>query len=451
MCVARTTSLLELRIKSTNDIFVFAALLSIGTELTRGEIVNTNASWLATQLTALGFEVHTIEVVDDDRERIIEAIHRLSRHHGVVISTGGLGPTTDDLTAECVARALGVGLVRHEASHEAIRRRYEKAGRVLTSSGSKQADVPDGAEVLSNSAGTAPGFAVHLAGSLLFFLPGVPREVHAIWSDHLEPRLRPLAPCTTHQIRIRTFGLPESQVGDKLQGLEEEFPGLTIGYRASVPEIEVKVHVRADSQDQARTRALAITEVVRQRLGPIVCFGEGDETLAEVTGRAIQARGWRLAIAESCTGGLVGHLFTKHPVSEFFIADAVTYANAAKTRLLGVSEDVLRAHGAVSAEVASAMAVGIRRACEADISLAITGIAGPTGGTPEKPVGLVYLAVAHPGGVNVQERNFTGDRNMIQRVAAHVGLAMLREVAMFPPDLTPRPSSTVMRVAEPAK
>ncbi|MFO0661998.1 MAG: nicotinamide-nucleotide amidohydrolase family protein [Polyangiaceae bacterium] len=307
----------------------------------------------------------------------------------------------------------------------------------------KQADVPDGAKVLANNMGTAPGFSVQIGDSLMFFTPGVPREMKQLWVDHIENVLRPLAPANTFQIRLKTFGLPESVVGEKLAGLEAEHAGLTIGYRASMPEIEVKVHVRDEGKDQARSRAHVIAELVRQRLGPLVVFGEGDDTLPEVTGRAITARSWRLAIAESCTGGLVGHLLTSFPASDFFVADAVTYANSAKTRLLGVDEDILRAHGAVSEEVAAAMATGIRRACEVEISLAITGIAGPTGGTPEKPVGLVYLAVAHPGGVTVQRRVFPGDRAMIQRLAAHVGLSMLREVAMFPPDMTPRPPPTI--------
>lgn len=406
-----------------------AAVLSIGTEITRGEIVNTNASWLAAKLTELGFEVTAAEVVDDDRARIAAALARLGASHQVIVCTGGLGPTTDDVTSVSVAQALGVSLVRDEASLDTIRRRFEKLRRTMSQTNEKQADFPAGAEVLANAVGTAPAFVVTIDKALSFFLPGVPREVHRLWEDHLAFRLRPLAPNTAHQIRIRTFGMPESQVGERLAGLEELNPGLTIGYRASFPEIEVKVHVKAESQDAAQRRASAVADEVRLRLGPIV-YGEGEDTLPEVVGRALLAKGFRLAVAESCTGGLVGHLVTSAPASEWFLGGAIVYANAVKTRLVGVNEDTIRAHGAVSAEVAAAMAEGARRACGADVGLAITGIAGPSGGTPEKPVGLVHWAVAHPGGLLLRDRVLFGDRRMIQRAAAFGGLFLVREVCL---------------------
>jgi nicotinamide-nucleotide amidase len=406
-----------------------AAVLSIGTEITRGEIVNTNASWLSAKLTELGFDVTAIDAVDDDKARIVQTLRRLASTHAVIVCTGGLGPTTDDLTTESVAAALGVSVVRHEPSLEAIRRRFEKLGRVMSPTNEKQADFPENAEILPNAAGTAPAFAVQLDKALCFFLPGVPREVHRLFDDHLLARLRGLAPNTTHQIRIRTFGMAESMVGERLAALESQHEGLTLGYRASFPEIEVKVHVRAETQELARSRAQTIADDVRLRLGPIV-YGESDDTLAEVVGRALLAKGFRLAVAESCTGGLVGHLITSAPASEWFLGGAIVYANTAKTKLVGVNEDVIRAHGAVSAEVAAAMAEGARRACGADVALAITGIAGPTGGTPEKPVGLVHWAVAHPGGLLLRDRVLFGDRKMIQRAAAFGGLALVREVCL---------------------
>jgi nicotinamide-nucleotide amidase len=417
-----------------------AAVLSIGTEITRGEIVNTNASWLAGRLTALGFDVGAIDAVDDDRNRIVEALTRLSSRHRVVVCTGGLGPTTDDITALAVAGALGVGLVRHEPSIEAIRRRIEKNGREMSASNAKQADLPEGAEVLPNTAGTAPGFSVQLGECTAFFLPGVPFEVERLWQEQVEGRLRPLGVKRSYQIRLRTFGLPESIVGERLAGLEgASNPGLTIGYRATSPEVEVKVLVRGESEEAAQAAAHAVAEEVRARLGEWV-YGEGDDTYPEALARAVRARGWRLALAESCTGGLVGHLLTSVPASEFFVADAVTYANSAKTRLLGVDEDVLRAHGAVSPEVAAAMAEGIRRVCDVDIALAITGIAGPTGGTPEKPLGLVYWAVAHPGGTLVEHRVLTGERMQIQRLAAFIGISLLRQVCLADERRTPAPT-----------
>jgi nicotinamide-nucleotide amidase len=418
-----------------------AAVLCIGTELTRGELVNTNAPFLAAGLTDLGFNVTALETVDDDEARIVESLRRLSASHRVLLVSGGLGPTTDDLTSAAVARAMGVGLVRHEPSLEAIRRRFEKLGRSMSPSNEKQADVPEGAEVLPNGHGTAPAFAVFIGECRAFFLPGVPRELEPLYVGQIAPRLRAIVVNDSHQVRLKTFGLPESVVGERLAGLEAAHAGLTLGYRATFPEIEVKVHVRAASQGAARASAHSIAEEVRQRLGPHV-YGDGEDSFPEAVGRAVRARGFRLALAESCTGGLIGHLLTSVPASEFFVADAVTYANSAKATLLGVSEDVLRAHGAVSAEVAVAMAEGIKRVCDVDLALAVTGIAGPTGGTPEKPVGLVFWAVTHRGGTLVKSRVLGGDRAQIQRLAAYVGMSLVRDVC-----LEDDRKSAVMRVA----
>jgi nicotinamide-nucleotide amidase len=421
-----------------------AAVLCIGTELTRGELTNTNASWLASQLTELGFEVTSLDSVDDDRERIVEALHRIARTKRVMVVTGGLGPTSDDLTAECAARALGVPLVRDENALRDIERRFEKFGRPMSESNAKQADIPQNAEILRNPVGTAPGFAIHLGSCLTFFLPGVPNEMKRLFEDHVAPKVRHLSPNNSYQIRLKTFGLPESMVAEKIQDLETHHPSLTLGYRATFPEIEVKVLVRSSSADDSRMQAQIIANEVRQRLGEIV-YGEGDDTLAESLGRAVRSRSWRLAVAESCTGGLVGHLLSGHPASDFFIASAVCYANSSKSRLLGVSEDTIRAHGAVSPEVAAAMAEGIRHVCDVDVALAITGIAGPTGGTPEKPVGLVYWAVAHPGGTTViKHRVLPGDRRQIQRLAAFVGLSFVREICLQ----DDRRSSSVLKAAQ---
>jgi nicotinamide-nucleotide amidase len=218
-------------------------------------------------------------------------------------------------------------------------------------------------------------------------------------------------------------------VGERFGGVEESFPGVTIGYRAHFPEIEVKVLARAHDEAAARSICDAATAEVRTRLQDVI-YGEGDDTFAGVVGRALRARGFTLAIAESCTGGLVGHMITREPgASDFLLVDAVTYANSAKTRLLGVEEDVLRGHGAVSPEVAAAMAEGVRRVSNADIALSLTGIAGPSGGSDEKPVGTVFLAVATAKGTVVKKRAFSafGDRVMIQTLASYAGLAMVRE------------------------
>jgi nicotinamide-nucleotide amidase len=409
------------------------AVLSIGTELTRGELVNSNAAWLGAELTALGFDVAEHLVVDDDRARVVAALDGLKHRVCVVVSTGGLGPTTDDLTTESVASALGVGLTRDPTSLEHIRRRFERLGRVMSPSNAKQADFPNGAEILPNPIGTAPGFGVRLGECVAYFMPGVPAEMRKMFEEQVAPRIRGLAPNNTFQLRLRTFGVPESVVGERLSGVEEAFPGTVIGYRAHFPEIEVKVLARAASLAAARDVCERATGEVRTRLGVHV-FGEGEDTFAGVVGRALRSRGWTVAIAESCTGGLVGHMLTREPgASDFLLLDAVTYANSSKTRVLGVDEETIRWHGAVSSEVASAMAGGAKRVSEADVALSLTGIAGPSGGTEDKPVGTVYIAIARPDGtIEVKHRVFPGDRLRVQTLAAYAGLEMLRDLCLRP-------------------
>ena len=402
------------------------AVLCIGTELTRGELVNTNGPWLAAAMTELGFHVVEEATVDDDIGRIVSALRRLSETHEQIVCTGGLGPTTDDLTSAAVAETLGVPLVRDGEALEHIRRRFEKWKRTMSESNAKQADFPQGATVLANALGTAPGFSVAVGRAQAFFMPGVPREMMAMFEEQVAPRIRHLARRDSHQLRLRTYGWPESVVGERLSGIEERFPGVTLGYRASIPEIEVKVLARAETHEAAQRLCARAATDVRAVLAEVL-FGEGEATFASAVGKALRGRGKSLAVAESCTGGLVGHMLTREPgASDYLLLDAVTYANGAKSQLLGVSEEILRAHGAVSAEVAVAMAEGARRVSGADIALSITGIAGPGGGTPEKPVGTVYLALSTAEGTTVTAKMFTGDRRQIQTLAAYAGLQLIR-------------------------
>jgi nicotinamide-nucleotide amidase len=407
-----------------------AAVLSIGTELTRGEIVNSNGAWLSSALSDLGFDVLENVTVADHRERIASAFQRLTQSARVIVCTGGLGPTSDDVTASAIASALGVNLICDQTSLDEIRRRLALAGRELSPSNAKQADLPAGAEVLANPVGTAPGFAVEANGARAFFLPGVPKEMERLYRDRVVPRIRELSPTDAFQIRLKVFGLPESQVGDRLASVETANPGVDIGYRVHFPEVEVKVLARAETHLIARDRAERAALEVRARLAPWV-FGEGDDTFPAHVGRLLRGRGFTLAVAESCTGGLLGHLLTRDAgASDFFVADAVTYANSAKSKFLGLAEDVLRWHGAVSSEVAAAMAEGVKRTAQADLGVGITGIAGPGGATETKPIGLVYISVSGPTGTMVREHNFTGERGDIQMRAAYTALQMVRTVCL---------------------
>jgi nicotinamide-nucleotide amidase len=260
-------------------------------------------------------------------------------------------------------------------------------------------------------------------------MPGVPVEMRRMFEEQVARRIRALAPNDLYQVRFRTFGLPESVVGEKLAGVEEAFPGTLIGYRAHFPEIEVKVLARGATNAAAHELCDRAAAEVRARLGSTI-YGEADDSFGGVVGKALRARGWTLAIAESCTGGLVGHMLTREPgASEFLLLDAVTYSNSSKASILGVNEETIRWHGAVSPEVAGMMAQGARRVSGADIALSLTGVAGPSGGSEAKPVGTVHIALTRPDGTTeLHHKVFNGDRARIQTAAAYAGLQLVREL-----------------------
>jgi nicotinamide-nucleotide amidase len=395
------------------------AVLSIGTELTRGELVNSNAAWLAEQLTALGFEVREHLTIDDDMARITDAVTLLSQRHEVVVSTGGLGPTTDDLTTEAVAKALGVRVVRDPETVEKLQKLAAWYGRVLPPNNMKQADFPEGAAILLNEEGTAPGFGAKLGGCLLFFMPGVPREMRHIFEARIVPRIAALAERKSHQLHFRTFGTTESA-----------FPGVTLGYRASFPEVELKVLAQADSNALAVQLAERAAEEVKQRVGQFI-YGDREDTYVGAIGRTLRNRGLTLALAESCTGGMLGSMLTSVPgSSEYLLFDAVVYSNASKTNVLGVNDDTLRAFGAVSDETAVAMVRGVLRVSGADLGVAVTGIAGPGGGTDDKPVGTVWIGVGNrDGNVYARRFHFRGDRERVRVMSAYTALRMIQELA----------------------
>jgi len=408
-----------------------AAVLSIGTELTRGELVNTNAAWLGEELTKLGFDVVEHATVDDHLDRIVTLLRRFAEVHRIVIVTGGLGPTSDDLTTLAAARAAGVGLRRDERVVEGIRQKFKAFGRVMPESNAKQGDFPEGAKILANPVGTAPGFAMTIGEARLFFVPGVPREMEHIFDESIMQAIAALAEPRAHQVHLRTFGMTESGVAEALAGLEEEYEGLTLGYRAHFPEIEVKVHVRADSSAHAELLAHSIADRAREILGDAV-FGGRADSFAAVVGRALRDAHKTLAVAESCTGGLVGEMLTQVPgASDYLLLDAVVYANSMKEAVLGVSPELLRAHGAVSSETAAAMAEGALRVAGADIAISVTGVAGPGGGTEEKPVGTVWFGLAQRGEPTVtKHRKLPWGRDRVRTLSAYVALELVRRAAL---------------------
>lgn len=403
-----------------------AHVFSIGTELTRGEISNTNASWIAERLTTLGIDVVSIETVADDAHVIVDALERLSQSASLVVTTGGLGPTTDDITSASVARWLGVSQVRDAAVIAGLEARLARAGRTLTPSNAQQADFPAGAAILDNPNGTAPGFSVTRAGCSLFFMPGVPREMKPMFERFVAPAARSMVQGAQHQVRLRCFGLPESVVNDRLNGLEAAC-GVTLGYRAHFPEVQVKLLASAALPGEAEARALGAAAEARARLGAAV-YAEGEQDMPLVVGEALRQRQLTLGLAESCTGGLVSSLLTQHPASDFLLGGVVSYHNQVKIELLGVSPATLDAHGAVSAEVARAMAEGARARFRSDLALSLTGIAGPTGATDTKPVGLVWYALASASGTRIESVNVNNrPREGVQLYAAWCGLDLIRQ------------------------
>jgi nicotinamide-nucleotide amidase len=401
-----------------------AALLGIGTELSRGDLINSNGTWLARELTELGYEVTAIDVVDDEPNRIVSALVRLAEAHELVICTGGLGPTTDDLTTACGSMALGAELVLDEPSVLAITERLARFGRTLNDSNRKQAYFPKGAEILPNDWGTAPGFSIMLRGTKFYFLPGVPSEMKALFERRVVPSLGLPLERTPAEVVLRTYGLPESFVNDQLDGIAA-LHNVIIGYRVRFPEIDVKVHARDPDRVAAEARAEAAARDIFRRLGSVI-YGRGEVTLPGVLGQALLGSGLSLGVAESCTGGLTASLITAEAgASRWFRGGVVAYSNDVKSGLLQVDPRIIDTKGAVSVEVAQAMAIGVCRALAAQVGVSVTGIAGPDGGSAEKPVGTVCFGVESPAGTRSEIRRFAGDRQQIQRAAAFHALSLI--------------------------
>jgi len=401
------------------------ALLSIGTELLRGEVVDTNAAWLAAELTNMGFSVDSIEAVAGDAAGLGAALRRLGETHALVVSTGGLGPSADDLTAEVAAGAAGVPLHGNEDALAAISRRVEERGAELLPGHRKQAMLPQGSTALLNADGTATGFIVRIGRATAYFLPGSPDEMKRMFVEQVAPRIQPSATKDSFQTSLHLYGLDEAEIARRLEGLSELHPGVSIACRADSCEVDVKVLGRGANYGEARERAQAAARDIRERLGEAV-YGEGDDTLGQVAARAVRSRGWRIASAESCTGGLIAQQLTSQQTCDVFAGSAVIYDNSAKTIVLGVSEDTLRGHGAVSAEVAAEMAEGARRVFECEVAVAVAGIAGASGAASTAPAGLCFWAVAHPGGTVVEQGHFSGSPEQVQLRAAHAVLDLLR-------------------------
>ncbi|MBN1283049.1 MAG: competence/damage-inducible protein A [Proteobacteria bacterium] len=400
------------------------AVITTGDEVIQGVIVDSNAAWISERCTALGHEVAMHACVPDDMRAIGDILRLASERAECVMVTGGLGPTADDITVEAAARAFDANLVRNEGIIEEMRAFFVRVGRPYSPSNDKQAMVFAGSEILPNRVGTAPGLRAPLGGRDFIFLPGVPSELHQIFGDSVEPWLRERSSGARVEKVFRCFGLPEATIDERLKGVD--LCGARLSFRVKFPEILLKTVARSGSEAEARRMIDSAAGNIRERLGEVI-YGEGDATLAEVVGRMCVERGATLSVAESCTGGLISSMITDVPgASRWFERGAVAYSNRSKEEFLGVPRQTIERHGAVSREVAEAMARGIRSVSGSSVGLAVTGIAGPSGGTAEKPVGTVHIAMAIEGGIEHSHHVFERARIEFRQMVAATALDMAR-------------------------
>jgi len=407
-----------------------AEIVATGEEIRSGALVDSNSAWLAEKLEEHGFRVDRLTAVGDDVQALAELILEIAGRSQLAVVTGGLGPTPDDLTAEAAAQASGQDLVLNERGLEQVESFFRARNRHMPALNRKQAMLPAGAELIENPIGTAPGFSLSLSGCRFSFLPGVPGEMKAMFTQGVAPDLIERFSgrrCIRLVRTLRTFGLTESGAAERLAGFPKAFPGVDLGFRASFPEIQVKLSLPAEGDKPGSSRLERASDWVKQALGPAV-FSTDGSPLEKIVGDRLRSRSAGVGVAESCTGGLIGHLLTSIAgSSEYFLLSAVTYANQSKIELLGVSPRTLEEHGAVSEQTALEMARGIRKLSAGTYGLATTGIAGPGGGSPDKPVGTLCIGLVGPQREETRRLHYPfRERSQTKRIFAHAALDLLR-------------------------
>lgn len=400
-------------------------IITIGNEVISGHIADTNAAFLADTVFSLGVNITRVVSVGDEVESIAEVLREAMTRADLILVTGGLGPTPDDRTPEASAHALGRELRVHETYLAALKEKFQRWNLMFTQSDEKQALLPTGAEPLPNPVGLC-GFTLEEDGKTIFFFPGVPRELKGLVGKSLLPflseKLRGEKEIIVSDC-FKVFGLTEARVKEVIQGIEGD---IELAYLPSFPEIHIRVIVRGGDKKEVAERHKRYGEEISKRLGAHL-YGRGDDVMEAVVGGLLRERKATLAVAESCTGGLIAHRITEIPgSSDYFLCGTVAYSNKAKEGLLGVSPSILEHYGPVSAEVAEQMVMGVRERSEASIGLATTGIAGPTGGTPVAPVGRVFIALAADNILEVKQYDFFGDRYAIKLMSSTVALDRVR-------------------------
>ena len=412
-----------------------AEIIAVGSELLTPFRQDTNSLYLTEKLNDLGVEVRFKCIVGDDAEGLTAAAKLAMRRSDIIIFSGGLGPTEDDLTRKSVAEALGLKLQRDPQIIAKLEERFAKRGIKMSANNAKQADVIASAAALPNPLGTAPG--QWIAGKydgqerLLMLLPGPPHELKALFETECIPRLRARIP--EQHIATRTLKMamiPESQVDARVAPIYKTYTDVETTILAGAGEIQLHLRCRKDSQAEADARVAELAEEIEDELGDAI-FSRKGETIEQIVSYLLQMRSMTLAVAESCTGGLLAERITSlSGSSRYFLGGAVVYSNALKTQFANVPKALINQHGAVSREVAASMAEGIRKRCLSSYGIGITGVAGPSGGTEQKPVGLVYIGLAGEEGTQVVERNFLGDRKRIRQFATQQALEMIRRALL---------------------
>ena len=403
-----------------------AELIAVGTEILLGDIVNTDAQVISQGLSELGINVYYQTVVGDNPQRLERAIREAKDRADIIITTGGLGPTLDDLTKETLASVFGKKMELHQPSLDRITEFFRKIGREMTPNNEKQAWLPEGCTVFVNEWGTAPGCGFEADGKHVLMLPGPPRECTPMWEHCAKPYLYPLAGGCIVSHSVRVFGLGESAMEDRLHDLMATMTNPTIAPYAKTSECFARVTAMADTEEEAEKLLAPVVDQVVEMLGADV-YGVDVDSLEQVVGNGLRERGMTLAVAESCTGGLLSKRITDLPgASDYYLGGVCSYSNDAKMKLLGVKKETLDEFGAVSAQTAEEMAAGAAKVLGADIGVGITGIAGPGGATEDKDVGLVYISVYFKGELITRKTNNSLGRDRVRNQAASTALDLIR-------------------------
>lgn len=413
---------------------MIAEILSTGDEIRTGALIDSNSAYIAERIEVSGIPVLRHTTVGDALSELVAVLKEIGSRADIAVVTGGLGPTEDDLTAEAAAEAAGVKCELDQTALVMIENFFHKFGRPMSASNRKQAFLPRGARRLDNTIGTAPGFLLKIARCHCFFLPGVPAEMKKMLSKEVLPQIMDFN--SSHRTfclvrTLSTFGLPESATGERLADLTNRFPEIKLGLRAKFPEIHVRLYAYGLQKDRMESMLEDASVWVSKQLGKKVISFDG-RNMEEVVGALLSQANATLAVAESCTGGLIAHRLTNVPgSSNYFLLSSVTYANQAKSDVLDVSSHTIGQYGAVSEETAKEMAKGVRRLAGAEFGLSTSGVAGPDGGTKEKPVGTVCIALAFPEGVEARTYRYAfGSRAMHKMIFAQAAMDLLRRKLM---------------------